>query len=555
VSATATAPTQAANEPELDPGYVVDGRYQIKNILGTGGVGVVYRAKDKKLPHDVAIKVLQKKHASHPSLRARFEREAKALAALHHPNIVSVSDYGIADGRPFVVMELLSGLTLREVIDRGPVEPDRAFEITKQLLRGLSYAHNHGLVHRDIKPGNVFLQEIENQPEVVKILDFGFAKWLVDQPDANPNLSKEGMVMGTPSYLPPEQAAGEATDARTDIYAVGVLLFEMLAGVKPFTGTLIELLRQHLTAKVPRISQVSRTRKETPELRKLIERAMAKKPGDRFTDASQFLKAIDTLPKPAIRKKGRGAMVAAVGGLALACAFAGAVTWVATRPDPRAEMQRLQASAQSIFSSVEPSDLATPTRTGSVEDGIEDVADETNGDPAGTTADAAIVAETQSDPATGTTGGSSTTSVAEEPPVDVIRDVRQLVDQRLAVSDDQVTILRTYARENDSGAAYLLLAHVYSQRNWWSDAVRNYRSAFEAEPRIKDDPAVLDNLLHISAMSEASNIEAFDVVKRIYGRDALPAVEAILEDQETSWQEKRQLRRLRRELVRLPRSG
>ncbi len=553
MSAQPSASTASGSEPELDPGYVVDDRYRIVGVLGTGGVGVVYRAKDLKLPHEVAIKVLQKKHASHPSLRARFEREAKALAALHHPNIVSVSDYGIADGRPFVVMELLSGFTVREVIDRGPVDPDRAFEITKQLLRGLSYAHGRGLVHRDIKPGNVFLQEIEHQPEVVKILDFGFAKWLVDHPEADPNLSKEGMVMGTPSYLPPEQAAGEQTDGRTDIYAVGVLLFEMLAGVKPFNGPLIELLRQHLTAKVPRISQVSRTRKETPELRRMIEKAMAKKPDDRFADASQFLRAIESLPKPAIREKGRGAMVMAVTGLALACAFAGAVTWVATRPDPRAEIARLRASAEGVLSG--PGHVSTPTRAGGV--ALADPPPEGAGaaDDASveTIAPVATAAPTSAPAAPSETA--ATREGDPEAPVDVVRDVRHLVDAHLAVSDDQVAVLRTYAREADSGAAYLLLAHVYSQRNWWSDAVRNYRSAFDAEPRIKDDPAVLDNLLHISAMSEASNIEAFDLVEHIYGRDALPAVEQILEDQDTGWQEKRQLRRLRRQLARLPHAG
>jgi len=521
-------------EPELERGVVLDERYRIERVLGAGGVGVVYLAEDLKLPHQVAVKVLQRQHVAHHSLRGRFEREARALAAMKHPNIVSVSDYGISDERPFVVMELLEGKTLRELIDEGPMKPERAFDITKQLLKGLSYAHRRGLVHRDIKPGNVFLQEIEREPEVVKILDFGFAKWLTDEPrDSSPVVSNAGIVMGTPSYLPPEQAAGDETDARTDIYAVGVLLFEMLAGVKPFTGNLIELLRQHLTVEVPKIAQVSRTRKESPELRKVIKRAMAKRKADRFEDASEFLAAIKALPQPAIKEKGRAALKAATAGLALACIFAGAVLWIATRPDPQAEIARLRAGAGGALGATADSGATSPPTPQQDED--TGVAPD-DGEPPLEEADAGADADA---------GASGAT-------LDVVRQVRDLVDQNQMVSEDQVTALRTYARDNDSGPVYLLLAHVYSQRNWWSDAVRNYRSAFEAEPRIADDPVVLDNLLHISAMSEAADVDAFDVVKRIYGRDALEAVEAILADEETGWQEKRQLRRLQRELRRLP---
>jgi hypothetical protein len=292
------------------------------------------------------------------------------------------------------------------------------------------------------------------------------------------------------------------------------------------------------------------SRKETPELRKVIVRAMAKNRDDRFKDASQFLKAIDALPQPAISKKGRFAMPMAVTGLILACVFAGAVTWVATRPDPRAEVARLQAGAegawasalQSIGAGAPPSRAAGASAVATSEQTASD--DET------------VEPDPDTDEAnTGETSEEAARDDQPEPdaPVGVVREVRALVDAGESVPDEHVAVLRAYARENDSGPAYLLLAHVYSDRNWWSDAVRHYESAFEAEPRIADDPVVLENLLKIAAMSEAANVEAFEVVKDIYGRDALATVESLLENPETSWAEKRQLRRLRRELVRLPR--
>jgi uncharacterized membrane protein len=274
---------------------------------------------------------------------------------------------------------------------------------------------------------------------------------------------------------------------------------------------------------------------------------MAKNPTDRFANASVFLKAIDALPHPAIKKKGRLAMAMAVAGLALACAFAGAVAWVATQPDPRAEIERLRNGAEQSWASAMGTGGIPPSRGTAIESsGASSGHDDDDEAPA--TTDAAV--EDHEDSGASSTG---TQDAQEGAPVDAVRQVRELVDAGEPVPDELVTVLRTYARDANSGPAYLLLAHVYSDRNWWSDAVRHYRSAFEAEPRIANDPVVLDNLLHISAMSEAADIQAFDVVKRIYGRDALSAVETILADEEVNWQEKRQLRRLRRELSRLPR--
>jgi serine/threonine protein kinase len=233
------------------------GTYVIVSPIGAGGMGEVYRAHDPKLRRDVAIKVLPEAFAADPDRLVRFEREARAVAALSHPNILAIYDFGRDEAVQYAVTELLEGRTLREVIRGGAIAPPRAIGIATQIARGLEAAHGRGVVHRDLKPDNVFLLTDGH----VKILDFGVAK------SAGPAAHGEqaitvtgdgtaaGALLGTAGYMAPEQVRGESVDQRADIFALGCVLFEMLAGRHAFTGdSSIDTLHATLHADPPELA-------------------------------------------------------------------------------------------------------------------------------------------------------------------------------------------------------------------------------------------------------------------------------------------------------------
>jgi len=295
------APRAGAAEggDELQPGDLLEGRYQIEDRLGEGGVGFVYRARQIKLHRLVAIKLLQQDVMGDEELRPRFEREALTLAALSHPNIVSLQDYGAVRGRPYLVMELLEGRTLREVIDQdGPLAPTRALGLARQVLLALAYAHSFGIVHRDLKPANLLVQDLPST-EHVKVLDFGLVKLIPGSHlDRGVQLSRVGFTFGTPAYMSPEHAVGGEVDGRSDLYAVGVLLFEMFAGGKPFDGELQDILRAHFQAPVPSLAERNPLLVGRADLQALVERAMSKERDGRFSNAAEMIVAVDALLVP-----------------------------------------------------------------------------------------------------------------------------------------------------------------------------------------------------------------------------------------------------------------
>src|SRR6266699_8360 len=235
--------------------------YRIQAKIGADGMGEVYRATDTRLHRDVAIKVLPEALACDASRMARFEREAKVLASLNHPNIASIYGLEESNGARALVMELVEGLTLAERIKQGPIPLDEALPIAKQIAEGLEYAHERGIIHRDLKPSNVKLTADGN----VKILDFGLAKALeTPTPQVNPSISptltlegtRAGVILGTAAYMAPEQARGAIVDKRADIWAFGVVLYEMLTGKQPFAGpTVSDTLAAVLRAE-PDLKQV-----------------------------------------------------------------------------------------------------------------------------------------------------------------------------------------------------------------------------------------------------------------------------------------------------------
>ena len=264
------------------------GRYEIRSLLGVGGMGEVYRARDDKLNRDVAIKVLPAAFSQDANRLRRFEQEAQATGALNHPNILAVFDVGVENGAPYVVSELLEGRTLRECLQDGPLPQRVAIDYAVQIARGLQGAHEKAIVHRDLKPENLFI----TQDNRLKILDFGLAK-LVERQDGNVAQTDietrraqtaPGTVMGTVGYMSPEQVRGDHVDHRSDIFSFGAVLYEMLAGERAFRGdTAIETLNAILKEDPP---QLSSTRTNLPPgLERVVWHCLEKNRERRFQSA------------------------------------------------------------------------------------------------------------------------------------------------------------------------------------------------------------------------------------------------------------------------------
>jgi predicted Ser/Thr protein kinase len=253
-------------------------RYALGDRLATGGMGSVYRARDTRLGREVAIKILKEEYAGDDRFVERFRREARAAAALAHPNIAGVYDYGEEEGRHFIVMELVQGSDLARLMrEEGSLEPERAQHISSQIARALAHAHAAGVVHRDVKPANV----IVGASDGVKVTDFGIARAQADSA-----LTATGTVMGTAQYISPEQASGEKVGPRADVYSLGIVLYEMLTGTVPFTGeSAVAIAMRHIKDDVPMPSSVNPA--VPPELDRIVAAATAKRPKDRF-EAAEF---------------------------------------------------------------------------------------------------------------------------------------------------------------------------------------------------------------------------------------------------------------------------
>ena len=281
-------------------GTIVGERYRIVSRIGVGGMGAVYRAEHTMMRRDLAIKVLLPELGGKEEFARRFEREAESASRLTHPNIITVTDFGrTPEGSLFLVMEFLAGESLSDAIGAGPMPTERALAIMRQILRALEHAHAAGVVHRDLKPENIMLVDREGQRDVVKILDFGIAK--VTQPQSGGEaLTQAGVIFGTPEYLSPEQALGEAVDARADIYAAGIILYEMLAGRRPFENEdKVKIISMHLSHAPPRIRDVAPSVDVPLPLEQAIMQSLEKTREHRFATATAFLQALDDAEAPA----------------------------------------------------------------------------------------------------------------------------------------------------------------------------------------------------------------------------------------------------------------
>jgi eukaryotic-like serine/threonine-protein kinase len=271
--------------PEVSEGSVVDGRYRVLRRIGSGGMADVWLAEDAHLQRQVALKVLHSRFAQDREFVERFRREAEAAAGLNHPNIVSVYDRGDIEGTYYIAMQYLPGRTLKQLIDTG-LTPEQAVYLIRQVLEGARFAHRHGIVHRDLKPQNVI---VDDDGKAV-VTDFGIARAGVSE------ITQTGSVMGTPQYLSPEQAQGEDVTPVSDLYSVGVILYEALAGRVPFEGESAVAVAMKQVSQAPQRPSSINPR-VTPALDAAVMRALEKSPGERFQSADAFIAALDAAMK------------------------------------------------------------------------------------------------------------------------------------------------------------------------------------------------------------------------------------------------------------------
>ena len=283
-------PPEEGPDPHI--GMVYGGQYRIDERMGAGGMGAVYRGTQLSVDRPVAIKLIAPSVEQHAQHVQRFRREAEALAKLRHPNTVNLLDFGVTDnGRLFIVMELLSGTDLEQLLAKdGPIPLPEALRLLRQIAQSLSEAHALGIIHRDLKPSNVFLCHVEGGDSFVKVMDFGVAGFQQDEDNARSALTAKGTVLGTAAYMSPEQAQGWAVDARSDLYSLGVVLFEMLTGRPPFqANSAVSLLIAHVSEEPPRLGDVCADLPDRELAQNLLDELLAKQPDKRIAGATDLI--------------------------------------------------------------------------------------------------------------------------------------------------------------------------------------------------------------------------------------------------------------------------
>jgi len=343
----------ASRDPHALVGTILAERYRIEELLGQGGMGTVYRAEHVHMKRTVALKVLHPEIAAVTEIAARFEREAIAVGRIEHPNVAKAMDFGrLPDGSFYLVVEYVKGTSLRELIQRGPLAPPRALDIARQIAGAIKAAHEAGVVHRDLKPDNVMLGERDGVSGHVKVLDFGVAKLASDEASAGSPITRYGAIVGTFEYMAPEQGGGGAVDHRADLYALGVILYELLSGRPPFSSDepLVMLSKHFVEPPPPLPDSVSE------KTSAIVFELLAKDPAARIQSAAELIARIDeaqaelgasaaeSQPEPTTIDDGTGALEAterprrsrfalALAGAAVMALMALAVV-LAKRPKP-----------------------------------------------------------------------------------------------------------------------------------------------------------------------------------------------------------------------------
>ena len=513
-------------------GAILDGRYRVIEPIAEGAMGVVYRAERLKLGRIVAIKVLHDVLPNELSARKRFEIEARAMAKLEHPHCASVLDVGVHLDRPFVVMDFVSGDNLKTVIAHGAQPIARAVDIVRQVLSGLAHAHELGIIHRDIKPANLVLSHKTGLGDHVKILDFGLARLH----DTGQNLTT-GMTVGTPAYMAPEQIRGHALDHRIDLYACGVLLFELLTGAKPFRSERddpMEICKLHLTAPVPRLAAL-RPGVAFGELEGIVATALAKVADDRYASAQAFAAALDALDPLVLGRTSRPTPLP----VALAAAM-GDVSYPPPVELRTADLMVPDASMVAVAPSA-PSPAAAPSAPSPAPSAPStlQIAKPPRGRRAVVLAGAVVLVgvaaaalwaiTTRASPAAAHDAG---TAIAP-PPSDPAGDVLARVDQMVARGERDAAIdvlARSRRQLPDNGPLAYAAGRLYFAKLYWSDGLRSFRDAIRIDPTYRTDPELIKTVLRGFITTPSYNDELASFLRDDIGAAARSFLEETARD-------------------------
>ena len=520
-------------------GAVLDGRYKIIAPIAQGAMGIVYRAERLKLGKIVAIKVLHDELPDELASRQRFEREAMAMAKLEHPHCAAVLDVGTHEGKPFVVMDFISGEDLKALLEKGPVSIERSVEILRQVLSGVAHAHELGIIHRDIKPANIILGQKTGLGDHVKILDFGLARLTQEQTTK----LTSGIVVGTPAYMAPEQIRGTNIDHRCDLYACGVLLFELLTGHKPFHSLRddpMEVVSMHLKQPPPRLSEML-PGVEFGVLEDVVAKALQKIAADRYQTATEFVAALDAARGTRVSES----MMIPQGGTKLGLPVASpslsipAAAQSAPIPQPYGATMPTQPTGRIELADPPPSVPVAP-RTNpdglpfsrkqlAIAGGgvlvliilIAAIAGGRGPAKAEPKADAAVVAhgsdEIQMDPSSAD-GAAKILARASE----------------LAASGDREQAIDLLGKSRvvyvENAEIPYLAGKLYFAKLWWTDGLKNFRDAVRLDPRKKTDAELIKIVLKGFITTPSYNDELADFLHDVIGPPAVAYLEETSRD-------------------------
>ncbi len=505
-------PQPVAKDPLV--GTILSDRYRIDALIGEGGMGLVYRGEHVLMHKKVAIKVLHPELTRNAEIVQRFEREATAAANVDHPNVVAATDFGkTTDGSFFLVMEYIEGRRLAEVLAASRrMAPRRAVHLARQIARALARAHAVGIVHRDLKPDNVMILDREGDPDFVKVLDFGIARIAMGEggPQSQP-LTQVGMVYGTPEYIAPEQAMGQPVDARADLYALGVILFEMLTGRRPYdSANKVELLGLHVTAPVPSARSISPGVPVALDL--VVSRLMQKTAEARFASAAELIAALD-------HADARGSSQAPAGALIVGAALKVAHVAREAARKSRPTLARVHRTLPPALQRLSMRALLVAAALGL----IFFVA-------AGWVLWPAAPPERRPAPV-------RSASLDEELRAFQATDrVRTAFGQIAAGrAGAGIAALEAVRAENPANAhVRYLLGTVYHARGRFAEALGRYGEALGGDGRYADDPKLLSDVLAALAHRETSDA-AIGLIQRHLGDRAVPVLAQLATEDRRSW--------------------
>ena len=547
----------AAPDPLL--GRVLDGRYRLDAPLGGGGFGAVYEGFHLRLKRPVAVKVLHPEHVRNPDLRKRFEREAQSLAALSHPNVVPVFDYGVDDDLPFLVMEKLEGRPLAVAIAEG-LAPGHAIAIAIDVASALSYAHAQGIVHRDLKPANIFLQAQTDGTEATRVLDFGLAKFvgraLLSGPADrsgrdDPTNTHGSSLLGTPAYMSPEQCKGDPVDARADVYTLGLVLFESLTAREPFEGSVVELIHHQIGTPLPSVAAILPDAPWARAVDALLARATAKDREHRHANGTELREALidlaETLPPglvPSVRRSDGGTDGPITGkrsgplATAPTIAASSGVTPTPSRAPWLVVGGLVAIGAIAATSLVLSSSIGGPSADAAVGPGAADASvlpiDAAPPADAGVDAFAEPV-DAAPEVVVDAPDASIATEAIDPNAVDpwsrgVPSQLRRYVDRtssRALTRRDRTALARFIRAHATDCRGPLAYGHALMSQGARTEALEHYREALALEPIAQNDPRLRTNLLRIAAY-DGSPREGAELAAETYGETLLPDIDAFL---------------------------